>query len=51
MSGESAGKGDSPRPITITADEWARNWRRIFKEQGKNKNGTLPGKRDKKQKG
>jgi|TARA_Y100001951_G_scaffold78495_1_gene66031 hypothetical protein len=31
----SNGKGDSPRPIGITREEWERRWNAIF---GKNKN-------------
>ena len=31
----SNGKGDSPRPLGITKEEWEKRWKSIF---GKNKN-------------
>jgi len=41
MSESAAGKGDSPRPLSISQKEWDKNWERIFK--GK-KNGTVSSK-------
>jgi hypothetical protein len=52
MSGESAaGKGDTPRPLSITEEEWAKNWHRIFKVVKGKKNGTVSRKGNKKQTG
>ncbi|RDJ35423.1 MAG: hypothetical protein DWQ19_11445 [Crenarchaeota archaeon] len=36
------GKGDSPRPLSITPDEWARNWNKIFKDTSKKKKVRQP---------
>ena len=35
-----SGKGSSPRPFSVTQDEFANNWDRIFKQKKEDNTGT-----------
>lgn len=37
MAGE-AGKGDKPRPLSVSKEVWDENWERIFRKKKSNKN-------------
>jgi hypothetical protein len=37
MESNEAGKGDTPRPRQISAEEWAANWERAFGEAAKDR--------------